>query len=214
VNSTTRDVETLVALWLGRRLWSALVYEITSSPFKLLLLVTAVIVLTSAESGDPVAVWLIAVVATLGCMAANAISDFAKRPAIQSRPQWSLRGMFVVIACVGLILASLIQQSPFRIRFGLARSAIDSLADRATRGETIETPCWAGSFRIRQVELFPANEQTSNGLLKPDVARRVFFWTDWTSTGRSGFACGIEPKESRYWTQHRLDDQWWFVVED
>lgn len=195
--------------------WPRVFWNLASSPFRLLLLTTVVITLTSALSVDRVIVWLIGVFTGIGCLAINAIADEAKGVAVDWRPQWSMRGMLASILCFAVILACLLHQTPFQVRFTLAREAIDSLAERAVQGERVETPCWAGTFLVRQIEVFPMPEQPAGDRMLPaDSAPLVYVWTELDSVGRAGFARGIAANNTRYWEQRRLDDRWWFVVED
>jgi hypothetical protein len=199
---------------LSRQRWPRFLGGLASSPFKLLLLVTAIIALTSAMTGDRVVVWLIGIFATLGCLVANVIADYVKGVASEWRPRWSLRGMLAVITCLAVISASLVQ-APFQARFALSRDAINSLAERVMRGEHVETPCWTGTFLVRQVEIHTRSEQPPRDGTQPaDPNPHVFLWTDLSPGGRTGFARGIVPNHGRYWLQRRLDDRWWFVVED
>lgn len=203
------------------RLRAMHVSALASSPFKMLLVVTSMIAATSALTGDPVVVWMIGFAVSLIGFAAtvlrtqpNTIAKEAPQLNISSGPRWSLRGMFAVIACLALILSTLIHQSPFRLRFALARNAIDSLAERADRGEVVETPCWAGTFIIRQVEVHPTSRPGITGNAPKNTDARIFLWTKLNPDGRTGFARAVEPKNARFFIQRRLDERWWFVVED
>ena len=117
-------------------------------------------------------------------------------------PQFRLIAVLKVIACISLILASLINNTPFRARYLLSRRAINELANEAATGRLPPLPCRAGLFLVRGVEANRMVVKLWTGGLGPN------------SSGRIGFARGIGPDEPRYFWQSRMDDDWWYVVED
>lgn len=150
------------------------------------------------------------------CGGACAFAAARREVASGDWPRWSLRQMFAVIACLALILSALIHQTPFLARFALARHAIDRLAEHLELGQRLEHPCLAGTFLIRQAEIRPpkVDQARKDELPSLNSHKRVYLWTDLSPGGRSGFAQNIPQNDSRYFTQVRLDDRWWFVVED
>ena len=104
---------------------------------------------------------------------------------------------------VSIILASLIHNTPFRLRFAASRQSINELASAIERGEHPELPYRSGFFLVREVEGGPG--------------RQVMLWTGGVgpgSPGRCGFVNGIAGRDHRYFWQSRMDEDWWFVVED
>lgn len=116
------------------------------------------------------------------------------------RPQFSLKRLLWVMATVSIFLALTVHGTIVRARFAMSRAAVNTLARALDDGERPVLPCRAGLFRIYEIETSPG------GVIK--------LWTGGDSSGRAGLARGIQPNDPRYWSQSRLDKDWWYVVED
>jgi hypothetical protein len=64
--------------------------------------------------------------------------------------QFSLRQMFLAVACVAAYISMLKNPWPFRLRFAVSRPALELLAAKVERGETLEHSQRAGLFLIQK----------------------------------------------------------------
>ncbi|MEM1070979.1 MAG: hypothetical protein AAGI63_18885 [Planctomycetota bacterium] len=113
----------------------------------------------------------------------------------------TIRGQFVGVAAVAILLATLVLGTPLRLAFRLSRPSLDRIAERVADEEQIQTPFWVGPFRIRKAEL------DRNGV--------VCLWTDDSPQGRTGFV-RHEPSELPFnlWSHTVLDHDWQLIHED
>lgn len=104
------------------------------------------------------------------------------------------------MAVSAVFLGLVVHGTILRARFALSKSAINSLASAVDDGRHPVLPYWAGLVRVYEIEAKPG------GVVK--------FWTGGDSSGRTGLARGIQANHPRYWSQSRMDKDWWYVVED
>jgi hypothetical protein len=181
----------------------AMIWRLSSSPCGLSVLLATSVVALSWVFGDKVFVGLSAFLLILIRAAIIAARWVANSPGL--RTQWSLRQLLLVVTCIAVVFSTLAQQWPFRLRFALSRSALESLASRIEQGGTPAKWEIAGLFWVRLAEVRERGGQ-----------RYTCLWTD--PIGCSGFV-RLRPNQARYdfnlWSEVRLnDDQWQFVVED
>jgi hypothetical protein len=122
------------------------------------------------------------------------------------RMQWSLRQLLLIVTCIAVVLSTLAQQWPFRVRFALSRPALESLAVRVEQGDPTAKSGIAGLFYVR--------------LTQTRGHDYICLWTDLNPTGYAGFV-RCAPRQAAHlknfvnlWSQTRMDYQWQFVVED
>ncbi len=90
---------------------------------------------------------------------------------------------------------------PLRVGYRLSRSQINQAAARLLSGETLSTPCWVGSIRVKKAEL------SRNGI--------ACLWTHPHPSGSSGFVkTAPDFVPFNLWSHTRIDDEWQFISED
>ncbi|HEV3343646.1 MAG TPA: hypothetical protein VG125_24960 [Pirellulales bacterium] len=75
--------------------------------------------------------------------------DFVPPSAQPQKLQFSLRQLFIVVACLALYLSLLREPWTFRLRFAVSRPALERLAAEVEQGGT-PGPQWAGLFYIEE----------------------------------------------------------------
>ncbi|MCX6345146.1 MAG: hypothetical protein NT018_08725, partial [Armatimonadetes bacterium] len=92
---------------------------------------------------------------------------------------------------------------PMRLSFALTEGAINTIADRLEKRQSVASPFQLGLLRIKRAEI------SSKGV--------VCLWTDMNPGGRSGFVKTSATKvDSQFnlWSKFTLDKDWQFISED
>jgi hypothetical protein len=115
--------------------------------------------------------------------------------------QWSLRQVFIVTACVAIIVGAMVHRWPLWWRFAASQAALDQFADRVENGLQISRPQAVGWFMIERAEM-------RKGV--------PCLWTAPDLAGSTGFVRCAPNQAERFnlWSNQRLNDRWQFISED
>ena len=90
---------------------------------------------------------------------------------------------------------------PLRLGYRLSKQPMDKAAARLRAGESISTPCWVGSIRVKKAEL------SWRGI--------PCLWTHPHPNGSDGFV-QTPPDYIPFniWSHTKIDNEWQFISED
>lgn len=197
----TRGIRVSSTILSARRLWQRV-----RTPYGSFLALTAIVAVLMARVGSHL---LMAVFCVLLLFAwcfyglAFLAAQDAKRQMESLR--FSLRQIFIVTACVAVIVGALVNHWPFRWRFALSLQELDQFADRIDGGLEIEKPKAVGLFVIEKAEV-----RTIGGKRVPCL------WTDPDTAGPTGFVRCMPEQAHRFnlWSTERMNDRWQLIIED
>ena len=113
----------------------------------------------------------------------------------------TLRMSLVGTTVIAIVLSIVLTNWPMRAAFAISRPTFDQIANDVRMGNELDTPFWAGLFRIRKAEVYYNNV--------------VCLWTHQNPAGKSGFVqCPPENPPFNLWSHITLDASWQFITED
>jgi hypothetical protein len=178
------DTEKGSGVTLARRKESAVraFGSLLFTPLGLAAATLSVIVVLSACCADRLSLFVLSVLICYAWYWARFliyVIDLSKRPDTGTlRPQWSLRQLLFMVACLAVLLATVFHHWPFRARFLLSHRAFNELANRLECGRKTQVPKRIGFFVIKGASMrgsIPClwlDSETCFARCKPEQAQR------------------------------------------
>ena len=109
----------------------------------------------------------------------------------------SLAGIAAIAICVSIWTSNW----PLRARFSFSRARLESLANDVENGKSVNVPLWAGTYRIRKIDIRKTGA--------------ICFWTDLSPSGYSGIVrCSENKMDFNIWSHIPIVDDWRFIAVD
>lgn len=117
--------------------------------------------------------------------------------AIFTNVRVALAGIAAIAICVSVWTSNW----PVKVRFLFSQAQFDALASDVENGNAVNVPVWAGSYRIRKVEVRKTGA--------------ICFWTDLSPSGYSGVVrCSENKMDFNIWSHIHIVDDWRLISED